>query len=94
MFLPRSRNKFCFLETLETMLPGWKNWKTLGKHARATDVSGNVFIRFPRLHFMKDSQLTSLNIQALPFLVPRSSYYADIHEPNLERVRRSAVVAC
>ena len=48
MFLPRSRNKFCFLVTLETMLPGWQNWETLGKHARATDVSGNMFPRFAR----------------------------------------------
>ena len=46
MFLPYSRSKFCFLETkltLETMLPRWQKWKTLGKHERATGVSGNMF---------------------------------------------------
>ena len=51
MFLPCSRSKFCFLETkltLETMLPVWQNWETLGKHARATGVSGNMFPRFAR----------------------------------------------
>ena len=51
MFLPCSRSKSCFSETkltLETMLPVWQNWETLGKHARATSVSGNMFTRFAR----------------------------------------------
>ncbi len=39
------RQKF----TLETMLPLWQNWETLGKHVRATNVSGNTFPRFARL---------------------------------------------
>ena len=51
MFLPCSRSKFCFLETkltLETVLPVWQNWETLGKHTRATGVSGNMLPRFAR----------------------------------------------
>ena len=33
---------------LETMFPVWQNWETLGKHARATGVSGNMFSCFAR----------------------------------------------
>ena len=63
MFLPYSKSKFCFLETkltLETMFPVWQNWETLGKHARATGVSGNMFPRFAR--------------PLLPFFAARSSF--------------------
>ena len=28
---------------LKTMLPVWQNWERLGKHVRATSVSGNMF---------------------------------------------------
>ena len=39
-FFYRVAEAFFFLETkLETMLPVWQNWATLGKHARATGVS-------------------------------------------------------
>ena len=33
---------------LETMFPMWQNWETLGKHAHAMSVSGNMFPHFAR----------------------------------------------
>ena len=80
MFLPCSRSRFCFLETkltLETMLLlVWQNWETLGRRARTTGVSGNMFPRFARpLENVKFSEntSTSMSLRVL-FNVKRSVF--------------------
>jgi len=40
---------------LQTIFPVWQNWQTLGKHARAINVSGNLLPRFIKIDERKNS---------------------------------------